>query len=779
VALEQVYYSWATKELGGRNQLQIVGLSEGLTRAPMLSVMPAVRRLCRFDFPAQKRQPQPISFGWFDFESFRLAFCRVALDAAPAGNFSAHILVGSRDEVSESCIASLFASPFWWTGQALVGKYPTRPNGMFEIPSVTQDAIPRVPSSESSLDPDAVDSLIHMLVTLGNDGKVAVNENSWVFGEQIRLIASECPVAFDGVSLSTYEDAPVFPFTIVGDQNRRAGRRTIFTPGADALDPAARETLARLRASTASSRTLFGAAAYGSSELRGAERRLEFWHRLRGIVAVALGLDASQADLVTALDTADGAAYLASHDQGKSRIAAAISADEPGVRALLRQQVALLAPETADALSVSTLANYLESGDFGGCGAAAALFPPPRTATGSPVLAGILDALIADPACVQSLQPDDMLALLRQATETRIPETDLLPLIVQAAPEAARIACDPRVADAYVTAMLPVVLRDPTLYTSGIVAEVLTARPSALTGVKLNADEQANLAQSMASLGARALTDVLQSVLTTFTSLEVLRDVRILLDRVPLPAASRLVAEAARGRMSPSPLLAQLCDDLAEQVLIGLAQTGGTCDSRDLQLPLALLANSESRDSAVATTVLECIGVSRSSYHDLIRSASAALGIDSEDLRKPLWEMVIRAAVSHLPGNASLGDLWGVLDAAYPTQTDTLRALLRFGRDSVERAPRFYILVWVGDELLRRDPSLVSKSGQLKDNSSQLFSEQIIERWPNPWLEQWESVADRSGAGASQWRRHLIKHARKVHREGGAVGKFVGKLLRD
>jgi hypothetical protein len=774
VALEQVYYSWSTRELGGRSQLQIVGLSEGLTRAPMLSAMPVVRRLCRFDFPARKEDPQPISFGWFDFESLRLAFCRTVLDTAPAGNFSAHILVGARDEMSESWIASTFGSPFWWTGQALVDRYPTRPNGMFEIPSVTEDEIPRTASLGSSLDADAVDSLIHMLVTLGNDGKVAVNENSWVFGEQIRLIASECAVAFDGVSLSTYEGAPIFPFTVVGDENHRAGRRTIFTPGADALDPAARETLARLRASTIGSRTLFGAAAYGASGLIGAERRLEFWHRLRGIVAVGLGLDASRADLVTALDTAEGAAYLASSDQGQSRIAAAISADEPGVRALLRRQLGSLAPEALEALSASTLGKYIESGDFGGCGAAAALFPPARSATGNALLAGILDALIEDAASVESLQPDDMLALFRQATEMRMPEKQLLPLILRAAPEAARIARDPRVADAYVTPMLPFVLRDPTLYGSGMVAEVLASRPRALVGIELSDDEQAHLAESMATLGAQSLTDVLQGVLSSFTSTTVLRDVRTLLTRVPLPAAGRLVVEATRARTSPSPLLAQLCPELAGDLL-----ASGSYDSRHLHLPRALLALSGTRDAAAAGALLERIGVSQLRYRGLLEAARDALNIDSAALRKSLWSLALNAATDRISSTADVDDLWRLLEVGYPSASEGVYAMLGHGRRSVDLAPRLYMLAWIGDELLARNPRLVSKSGRLKDDTCQVLCEAIVETLPDSWLEQWDGVGDRSGTGARQWWRQLVKHANKVHRDHGTVGRMVARLRRE
>jgi len=781
VALEQAYYSWATKELGGGNRLQVVALSPGLAKAPMLAAMPAVKRICRYDFPPRKQSRQPISFGWLDFREYRLGFCRVALesDTTRVGNFSAHVLVGSRDELPEGRLALLFGSPFWWQGQALVDMYPLRSTGTFDLPSVELDDIPMSEPQGDAIDAEKIDSLLHLLVTLPRDAKVAIAVDSWTLGEYVRVIAKECPIALEGLSISTYEGAPTFPFTVVGDTERRAGSRKAFSPTDDEVrDPATAAALARLRLSARDSRVLVSAAADGAGVSPGSDRRHMFWDRLRAIVAVACGLETSRREVVSALDTPAGASYVASEAPGQRRLAEAICADEPGVRESLSRRVSALSDEALGALCDTTLQHYLMTREFGGCSSVASLLPT-QVSDGRGLLGGVLDALVASEVGVESLFPADLMALLVEAGESGVPPSRLAGLLDRATQLGTRIARDGRVPESYVVGILIRLLDASPSHDSGLVGEILLARPRVLRRISLTGTQQARLVASMELLGGRSLEHVLPFALPAVIGSAEPDAVRGLLRRLPLAGAARLLADTSRSLAESPPALSQLCDEFAAELLSGRTGLSSLSEPRQMRLTKALLDHSQSRDGAVAAKVLGCLLSTRVSYDELALAVRDAQTIQDGHLRMALWTVSAEAALGRVSCARDVGLLWDTLREGYRDNVDCLRELLLYTARVPYAATRLYVLAWIGDVLLAREPALVARTGRLGDEPGQTLCEDLVVTLPAAWLTQWSTVGDRSGRTAQQWWVHLLRHAEKARRNAGGVKGLRERLRRD
>ena len=50
--IEQLHYTWAPRGAEGINRFQIAAISAGLRRPPLVSLLPDLRRLCRYDRPS-------------------------------------------------------------------------------------------------------------------------------------------------------------------------------------------------------------------------------------------------------------------------------------------------------------------------------------------------------------------------------------------------------------------------------------------------------------------------------------------------------------------------------------------------------------------------------------------------------------------------------------------------------------------------------------------------------------------------------------------------------
>ncbi|HXR61374.1 MAG TPA: hypothetical protein VN732_08615, partial [Solirubrobacterales bacterium] len=223
--IEQLHYTWAPRGAEGINKFQIAAISAGLKRAPLFSLLPELRRLCRYDHPPGA-EGGPASFGWLDLREHRVAFLRVSVPGVEgrSGSFAAHLLVGDPAALPEPELASSFGAGFWWTGlteeeldEIAAGKQD------FELPPIDwEEALgTRVAPGADAVEPAG--ALARDLLSTAGGERLAVLDDGSAFGPALQVIGRRFPEALAGVSLSTYEVSPMFPFTVVGTPERPSG----------------------------------------------------------------------------------------------------------------------------------------------------------------------------------------------------------------------------------------------------------------------------------------------------------------------------------------------------------------------------------------------------------------------------------------------------------------------------------------------------------------------------------------------------------------------------
>lgn len=167
-------------------------------------------RLCRYDRPPglTEADQAPVSYGWWTERDTRWVFRRGYLGADPMGrpgNFYAHVLMGSRDDLEQVALAERFGSLFWWDG----GELPA------EIGPVDLADIPCGP-----VEPVTADQLASFLAAVlqGRGVRpVVVREPPASAAACMAALGRLFPGAFDELRFSTYE-APrhAADFHIVG-----------------------------------------------------------------------------------------------------------------------------------------------------------------------------------------------------------------------------------------------------------------------------------------------------------------------------------------------------------------------------------------------------------------------------------------------------------------------------------------------------------------------------------------------------------------------------------
>lgn len=739
--IEQLHYTWAPHGAEGINQFQIAAISPGLKRPPLVSLLPDLRRLCRYDRPPGGEGPA--SFGWLDLRGQRVAFLRVPVPGVDgrSGSFAAHLLVGRPAALPESEIASSFGAGFWWTGltdeeldEIAAGKQD------FELPSVDWDEALGTRVAPGADAVEAAGALARDLLSITGGERLAVLDDGGGFGAALRTLGWRFPAAFAGVSLSTYEVAPAFPFTVVGTPERPSGVRVCELDTDGELDPGLRTTARALLGDHPEAELL--RAAIGRLAEPSAGRWTESrWDAAGTLVGLATGAVTDPAPIMP-LANPDMVAYLACTEPGRERLAEIATRGSSQPLAALVGARELIAPAHLSELCRAVARRFAASGELRGCAKVLAVFSP------GPAREELEDELLRialqPKAASASLGSEDAVVLLQIAAARRLDTERCQPLLHRAAGHLGACAENRGVLEPLLVAMLPVALEKHGTATE--LCRALRRRPRLLIAASLSSDEEGRWLAFGQRLRSRELEEALPALLAGLAQ-KPRRELSALVDRVPDIAARQalLAVGPLFGHAGLPPALAELCEEWAVSAL----ETG------ELEIARRLLAHAESRDGRLAAEMLAGAQASTSSW---VRTAYRVAEIRDRTFRTAVFEAAVAGALRSLqhPNDASL--IWNLLVSSYPGEDGEV--ILERLLGSAMRAPpasgQAVLLVWLSASLLPARPELRKRNGQPKSHVGTELSLALAQEMSEREIEHMTPFAEAADRRAARWWKNLV-----------------------
>jgi hypothetical protein len=746
--IEQLHYTWAPRGAEGINRFQISGISAGLKRSPLVSLLPDLRRLCRYDRPRGANAKGPASFGWLDLQQHRVAFLRVPVPGTGgrSGSFAAHLLVGPPASLSPGEIASSFGAGFWWTGLT-DGELDALAAGKrdFELPQLDwgEALETRVPVGEVA---DAAGVLALDLLSLSDGERLAVLDDGAEFGPALRTLGWQFPQALGGISLSTFEAAPIFQFTVVGTSERPSRMRLCEL--ADDRPNAGRSATAQELLGDRPAGRLLRAALGHSVKLAQGQRSGTRGDLARTLVALATGVGVDPSPL-TSHANPEAIAYLAHSEPGRERLVEIATAGSPQLLVTLSNAQKLIPRSHLDELCRAFGRHFAARGDPRGCAEVLAAFPA------SPARAklekGVLTIALRSELPGDAIPAEDTLALLRIATARNLDVERCQPLLQSAARHLGACADDDKIPKSMLIAMLPIAIDEGG--TENELCRALQRHPSLLIG---NLSDPAQ-EESWLSLGCRLSSPHLEEALPALLGGLGRRrreDLTALLSRVPKRAGWRSLAIAGylfdRGALPPS--LVAICEEWATTAL----------EDDDLEMARRLLAHGSSRDAKIAAALLASL---RPTTAAAVYVGNRVGEIQKPALRGAVFNAVLSAAISGLrhPDEARL--TWTLLTSSLPDATTEtkLELLLRRATQAPSASGQAVLLAWLSASFLPAHDDLRKRDGQPKSRSVADLASTLAPRMSSLEIERLEPFVNSADRRARRCWKSLVSECRKAH----------------
>jgi hypothetical protein len=749
--VEQLHYTWTPRGVEGANRFQIAAISAGLRSGQASAAMPMVRRLCSYEAPRGTSGDGPVSFGWLDHGEQRIAFHRVGLPPARGrpGNFAAHVLVGPPRALPEALIGRSFGSALWWRGateeeleEIAAGKRE------FDLPAIDLEEAIGPGDAAPEEDHDAAMSLAHAVLTLPAERRLAVLAEGAPVGRAVRSLAELVPEALTGLSLSTYEGKPFFPFRVVGTMAPEPAMLSspLTLPSSfEAGDRATVEKLLSRDQAGSRLRALVGGEARTSAEPRDA-----LWRTARDVVAITAGKPVAEGAAVALMTDPDAVAFLATASPGRERLAAAAQSGAPAVLAALAQAAPRIEPGFHDQLCAAIAERYAESGQLAGC--AALLGSLADGAAKDSLLSRVFALAAADEEAAAGLGADDAVLVLGAAARRGADPDSIDDLLAATGRHLAGCAAARSLPDAYVGAMLRNRLGDPGA--TQAIEQVIAARP-ALIDAEAVADIESLDLLELAERADRATKARLLPVLLARISAAPWSERAIVLARsLPPPTAGGIVVAALREGAADGSHdgLSRLGDSLAATLL----------SSGDLALALALLDGSGSDQARRARGILRA--ATEGSSGRAIEAARAAALIDDEPLREAVAEIVLERAVMAIEQPGDVDGVWLALSSLSPLapEAERLRRLFAYATAQWRELSAATILGWTATALVARSPKLIDRLGHLDDSESEAMARTLVEGISEWRMAEVEARLEFGRRRGRKWWSRLDGHRGKV-----------------
>lgn len=751
--IEQLHYTWAAKGAEGINRFQIAAISPGLKSSAMGSLLPVIRRVCRYERPAGGEDVLPRSFGWFEHRAHRIAFLRVAIprERDRRGNFTAHIVVAPAGLLSEADVASTFGSPFWWTGE--VGgreEGGSEASSGFVLPTIDRADLLRERTEPPPAPPPAALVLARGLLALPAEGRLSVADDGTRFGPALRLLARRLPEALDGVSLSTYEGgSPGAPFDVIGGPRTGAGPGGCDLAGEGSLDPEARGLLEELLGTGEEPERLRVAARRGTP-VRTGRAGGALWEVAGSLRALAAAEGSIDAAAIRALGTPEAILYLCRVPPGVANVAVAARGGGAAILGALRGAWAEMSGGTRDALGAALSEAQLAAGDL--CGTAALAGAVPEGSHREAILDRALAAALGDEGLARSLGPDDAALLLERAARSRVGAEQAGGLLQAVASHLGRCAELSALPRSYLAAMFRAALvgdgEDAQL------VEALLRHPALLLDADLSEGEKDRCLALLGRLPPPQLERVLPALLPRLAGGDRRQPLEAALDRLSTGAAGRVLIQAmagARGDEAARRALSEICEERA----VPLIAAGVT--------PLALeLLGASSSDSGQAAAELLRATVHRSPG-SAIDAARRSASIEPPALRGALAERALACALDDARGPGEVTAVWATLEDAYPGAgaEERLRLLLEFGLLGTGGVGTAAMLAWIAGWLLPERQDMLRRTGGLRDRKAEDLARDVAAGTPWHCMREMEPHVNGAGRRCLSWWKGLEAHRRK------------------
>jgi len=739
--VEQLHYTWAPRGVEGVNRFQIAAMSPGLEAGPAAAAMPMVRRLCRYDPPRGAKDNLPVSFGWLDYEGHRIGFRRVGLPAemGKRGNFAAHLLVAPAAELPEAAIAATFGSPFWWDGISA-----DREDEGLRLPAIALDEITLEGGRPGGEDMQAGIALAYHLFTKPADARLSVTASAEDLGRAVRVVARLAPGALAGLSFSTYEGNPVFPFDLVGSEAPEPGlpSRSLALP--KDLDEGGLLTLDQLakgdRLGDAATRTARPGAEDGSAAAA-------IWRAARRIVGLSRG--ESIADSDDLLADAGVIGLICETADGRTAVAAAVHGAHPDVLAAVGMAVEGMDRGEADLLAGAIADRYRSTVAASGCAQVIAALGGVQ---GESVRDAVLDLVLESEAAAVTLRGSDAALLLAQASQRVVEPPEALPLLLGARDRIDSCAAVPEVPDTYLAAMFELGLEDPSAATR--LAAAGRSRPGFLTEVQLDDAAKDHCLAMLERLDPDSRRILLPAFLVELSADPWGRRLWPILQPLPPAVAAQCVLEALASDRHPEPSesLSRICEELAARLLalgawapaLDLLERSGSAESRRAIRLLREMKRRGGRTAAVALSAVDELNES-------------ALG-------RSIAELAIERAVSSASRSADVAATWGAIEATLPGSDDeeVLHALMACAVRRAHGTSAAEILGWVADSHLSHNSKALTRFGSLRDAESDALALELAARAPALLLKQMEEADESASRTTRKWWKRLIKSAERA-----------------
>lgn len=746
--IEQLHYTWAPRGAEGINRFQIAAISAGLKRPPLVSLMPDLRRLCRYDRPARGGDG-PASFGWIDLRRHRVAFLRVPVagTGGRSGSFAAHLIVGPTAALPEGEIASSHGARFWWTGLT-AAELEEIANGKrnFELPPVNWDEVLRTRVAPDTEGIDAGGILVADLLSRSGNERLVVHDDGTRFGPALRAVGRRFPDLLTGVSLSTFEAPAVFPFTIIGSVQRPAGIR-ICDLANGKLDPT-RSATSRALLADGPTADLLRTAASSPRDSAGNTRTESRLDLIETLVGFADGsVEGPARDAVMANPAA--VAYLAQSERGRAYLVAAEARDLPQLLAALRQVAVRIPSAHLEQLCRAFARRVATSGEMRACAAVLAAFPD--GAARADLEDEMLRSALRLDRETRKLEAHDALALIRIAAARRLEPGRCLPLLRTAARHVGFCAEDRLVPKPMLAAMLSLGLAEDG--DRDELCRALHQYPSLLIESRPDLEDESRWLSLGLRLPSHRLEEALPALLAGLAR-QPPRSLSALLDRVPERTGRQALLVAGHlcdGSDIPGNL-AELCEEKAETALA----------NGDLNSASRLLTYADSNDARVAA---ELLTLPRRTTADSIRVCKSVGSIEKANLRAAVFEAALDAAVRALrhPNDADM--TWTLLCSSYPTATteSNLEHLLRSAVRAPPASGQAALLIWLCAGFLPAHDDLRQRNGEPSSRSVAKLTSTLAGRMSGLEIERIQPFADATDRRARRWWKSLVSEHRKAH----------------
>lgn len=761
--IEQLHYTWARRGVEGVNRFQIAAISPGLTKPPLGSLVPVLRKVCQYDRGSSARpspsatvaeQPDPISFGWFDHRDVRVAFCRRGLPPVrgKVGNFAAHLLVGEPRSMAEGELAQLFESSMWWAPPPELDAQSSESSHCLQLLPLELADWTGGHTAEDAETLEAAEALAHSLLRLKPKARLAVIGDSWQFGRVLRMIGRICPEALTGISLSTFEATSPFPFRVVGSPTPRAGYESFALHEKHVVDSQFHEAFTRLSEGGAEGALLARAAGAAVAELAGDERRERYRLTAERISGVANG-GVDQLVLSEIAPLPGAIEYLANTAGGREAIAESLIAGDARVSIALRQADATIGRQEIGDIFDLVVDKYLEGRSLRGCGPTIALLRDLVGDAEADQSARVLRTAL-EGSHAETLGSGDVAVLLTVAAQEHVDIAALAPLIRRAAARADLFLRDERLPADFLFAVFRNALTEKPLR-SDILALFAREHPAELSSPELTNSEVEGLVEVLETLEADDLARALAECLATVGRVSNVDRVLTLLTRLDSRDAVRLlVTSAPESREDPFIVLVRRYAGvlLAHHIRAASEQVG-------VARAMELLRPIDDPDCRQALSVLAVLD--GENLPEILHAVSRIATISDVELRAAVERCALPVAVASIRSRADARDVWELL---FRPRFDTAEALIQVLRAAASSPlSASHVLGWLATDLLRSHPEHVRREGFLRDADGAALVAELAQRAEPRQLQQYEDEVASGVRSVKLWWHDIVSSDESRH----------------